>query len=107
MTKINIKKKYEQENIRSKIYSLLSRAILTIMRNASNNIETRTNKTYMTNITRIRGFDPVIGKEKKSASPKIREPFSAERLSESSLNLNEMNKDINYEDISNSRSNIG
>jgi hypothetical protein len=54
------------------------------MRNASNNIETKTTKTYMTNITRIREVNPVIGKEKKvnkspNASPMVKQPYSPEK----------------------------
>lgn len=60
------------------------------MRNASNNIETKTNKTFVTNITRVRGIEPVIGREKKQASPLTRQMYTPKRQSESSMDLNEI-----------------
>lgn len=69
------------------------------MRSYANNLETKTNKTFMTNITRVRGIEPVIGKEKAKPQPP-REHITAERLSESSANLNEIQKDINDDNIS-------
>lgn len=96
----------------SKINSVLSGAILTIMRNAASNlIETRTARTQMTmrtTKTRVRGIEPVIGKEKKApATPKTPQIASAEKLSESvSLNFNDVRNDINCDRASNSKSNV-
>ena len=101
MTQINIKKASEREAIRNKIYDLLSRAILQIMKEFRDKVETKTNKTFMTNITRVRGVDPGIGKEKKKTqASQLIKFFTPDRRSESSANLEDIGKDINDDNIS-------